>query len=93
MSCFQLAYDRSHLAERNLFITAAISVVSAIGYSNPDVNITVDQLILGLKYYYMPICSLGIQTNPIEKLFLELHLREDGVGTLTSDTQEQTKVR
>ena len=92
VSCFQLAYDRSHLAERNLFITAAISVVSAIGYSNPDVSITMDQLTLGLKYYYMPICSMGIQANPIEKLFLELHVREDGVGTLTADSQEQTKV-
>jgi len=90
VSCFQLAYDRSLLAERNLFITAAISVVSAIGYSNPDVSITMDQLTLGLKYYYMPIHSLGIQANPIEKLFLELHVRED--GTITADGQEQTEV-
>ena len=92
VSSFQLAYDQSHLAERNLFITAAISVVSAIGYSNPEVDITIDQLTLGLKYYYMPISSNGFQANQLEKLFYELHVREDGARPLTADSQEQTKV-
>ena len=93
VSCLQLAYDRSHSAERNLFIAATTSVLSVINQqSGQEASITMDQITMGLKYYYMPICSLGIQANPLEKLFLELHIHANGKGTVASDTQDQSKV-
>ena len=78
VACIHLAYDRTHVAERNLLITVAISIMSAIGYSYPDVSITVEQLTLGLKYYYMPVNSEKITTTSIEKLFMDLHVYGGG---------------
>ena len=66
------------MAERNLLITVAISVMSAIGYSYPDVSITVEKLTLGLKYYYMPVNSERIVTTSIEELFMDLHVYGGG---------------
>ena len=66
------------MAERNLLITVAISIMSAIGYSYPDVSITVEQLTMGFKYYYMPVNSERIATTSIEKLFMDLHVYGGG---------------
>ena len=78
MACIHLAYDRAHVAERNLFITVAISIMSAIGFSYPDVNITTEQLTLGIEFYYLPINSERITTGFIEKLFMDLHVNGGG---------------
>jgi len=85
ISCIHLVYDRTHIAERNFFITVAISIMSAIGYSYPDVSISEEQLKLGLMYHYLPINSVGIPTNSIEKLFIELHVQNSGAGASTVD--------
>ena len=90
MSCIHLAYDQTHIKERNLFITVAISIISAIGYSYSDVMITDEQLMLGLKFYYLPINSLSIQTNSIEKLFMELHVQSS--KNTTESTVDQSIV-
>ena len=74
VACIHLAYDCTHVAERNLFITVAISIMSAIGYTYPDVNITTEQLTLGIEFYYLPINSERITTGFIEKLFMDLHV-------------------
>ena len=81
VSCIHLAYDRTHITERNLFITIAISIISAIGYTYPDVTVTDEQLMLGLKFYYLPINSVGIPTNSIERLFMELHVQSSSSTT------------
>lgn len=95
-SCIHLVYNRTHIAERNFFITVAISIMSAIGYSYPDVSITEEQLKLGLQYYYLPLNSEGIPTNSIEKLFIDLHVQNSGPGltpgATTSSTVDQNTV-
>ena len=71
VSCMHLAYDRTHITERNFFITVAISIMSAIGL---DVTFTKEQLMMGIKFYYIPINSTGIPTSSIESLLMELHV-------------------
>ena len=90
VSCIHLAYDRTHITERNLFITVAISIMSAIGYGYPDVTVTEEQLMLGLKFYYLPINSAGISTNSIERLFMELHVQSS--SSTTGNTVDQNTV-
>ena len=89
MSCMHLAYDQTHITERNLFVTVAISIISAIGFSYSDVTITDEQLKLGLKFYYLPINSLNISTHSIEKLFMELHV-QSSTSTTGSTTDQST---
>ena len=81
VSCIHLAYDRTHITERNLFITAAISIVSAIGFSYSEASITIEQLRLGLQYYYLPIKSAGISIGSIAKLFIDLHVHDSDLTT------------
>lgn len=91
VSCIHLAHDRTHIAERNLFITAAISIVSAIGYVYDDVSISKEQLMMGLKYYYLPINSVGLPASSIEKLFIDLHVTKGTSGTVDQNTVSNTK--
>ena len=92
VSCIHLAYDQTHITERNLFITVAISIMSAIGYGYSDVSITEEQLMLGLKFYYLPINSVGIPTNSIERLFMELHVQSSDSGTIDGNNVGQNTV-
>ena len=73
--CIHLAHDCTYIAERNLFIIVAISIVSAIGYVYDDVSTSKEQLMMGFKYYYLPIKSVGFPASSIEKLFAELRHR------------------
>ncbi|XP_065884590.1 uncharacterized protein [Dysidea avara] len=50
LSCIHLKYDRTHLGERNLFVTAIINVVSTITYAYPNISITRDQIKLALSH-------------------------------------------
>ena len=92
VACIHLAYDSTHLSERNLFVTAAISIVSAVGYVNSDLSITEEQLRLGLKFYYLPINSVGMSTGSIEKLFMELHVQSGNNTTAIGHTVDQNTV-
>lgn len=90
VSCMHLAHDPTHVTERNLFVTAAISIVSAIGFVCDDVSISRKQLMLGLKYYYLPIKSVGFPASSIEKLFVEIHVTEDTSSTVDQHTVSNT---
>ena len=91
VACIHLACDPTHLSERNFFITVAISI-SAIGYVNSDLSITEEQLRLGLKFYYLPINSVGIPTGSIEKLFMELHVQYSNNTIAIGHTVDQNTV-
>ena len=85
MACIHLEYDRQHIVERNFFLTAVISVLSAIGYKIPDVSISLSQLKMALKYYYKPIHTLGIPAEPIVKLWGDMCASEDGMEVRRDD--------
>lgn len=85
MACIHLEYDRGHIVERNFFLTAVISVLSAMGYKIPDISISLSQLKMALKYYYKPIHTLGIPAEPIVKLWSDMCASEDGVETRRDD--------
>ena len=92
VSCIHLAYDQTHITERNFFITVAIDVIRAIGLSYSEVSITVEQLSLGLQYFYLPINSVGIQTSSIEKLFMELHAHNCKLTTVSAFDQNMVRM-
>jgi len=74
LSCIHLKYDRTHLGERNFFVTCIIYAVSAISSAYPDVSITRDQTKLALRYYYMPVYLHGVPADSIQKLISELQV-------------------
>ena len=90
VSCMHLVHDPTHVTERNLFITAAISIVSAIGFTCNDVSISREQLMMGLKFYYMPIKSVGFPATSIDKLFVDIHITEGTGSNVDQNTVSNT---
>ena len=72
VASIQVANDDTHMAERNLFITLAISVVGAIGFAYPEVNISIFQLIDGLQHYSQPVVKAGLDRQFLNKLLSDM---------------------
>ena len=72
VASIQVANDKTHMGERNLFITLAISVVGAIGFAYPEVNVSILQLIDGLQHYHEPVSKGGLDNQFLNKLFLDM---------------------
>ena len=66
----QYARDKSCLEERNLFLTTVISVLGAIGFACPEVNLTIFHLITGLEHYMAPVQR--INTKSLDSLLSEM---------------------
>ena len=81
MACLHLQYDRTHIVERNFIITVIVSVLSAVGFKIPDINIPLTSLKMALKYYYKPIYTLGIPAEPLAQLWGDICARECGQET------------
>ena len=47
----QYVHDKTHLKERNLFLTTVISVLGAISFAYPNIDVTIFQLMKGLLHY------------------------------------------
>ena len=73
VASIQLKHDRTPLTERNFFITVTISVLGAIGYAYPEINISVYQLINGLKHYRQPLSKAKVDVLLLDKLLSELN--------------------
>ena len=69
----QVAYDKTHLKERNFFITIALHVIEAVCLIFPKGEVSVLQLIRGLRHYLQPLKEAGIDVQFLEKLLSELY--------------------
>lgn len=75
VTCLHLKYDRTHIAERNLFIVAATEVILALEDSgHPKINLTKHQIKKGLDYYWLPLHLNRVQAEPIKELIIDLSL-------------------
>ncbi|XP_065902211.1 uncharacterized protein [Dysidea avara] len=72
VASIQVANDKTHVNERNLFVTLAISVVGAIGFAYPEVNISILQLIDGLQHYRDPVFKAGLNIQFLNNLLSDM---------------------
>ena len=68
----QYVHDKTHLEERNLFLTTVISVLGAIGFAYPEVNATIFHLITGLQHYSEAAIVGKMSKDSLNNLFSEM---------------------
>lgn len=68
----QYVHDKTHLEERNLFLTTVISILGAIGFAYPEVNVTIFHLITGLQHYSQAAIVGEMKTKSLNDLFTEM---------------------
>ena len=68
----QYIHDKTHLEERNLFLTTVISILGAIGYVYPEVNATIFHLITGLEHYSQAAIVGKMKMKSLNDLYSEM---------------------
>ena len=68
----QYVHDKTHLEERNLFLTTVISVLGAIGFAYPEANATIFHLMTGLLHYSEAAIVGRMSKASLNNLFSEM---------------------
>ena len=68
----QYVHDKTHLEERNLFLTTVISILGAIGFAYPEVTVNIFHLITGLQHYSQAAIIGEMKTKSLNDLLIEM---------------------
>ena len=68
----QYVHDKTHLEERNLFLTTVIRIMEAIGFAYPEVNATIFHLITGLEHYSQAAIVGKMKMKSLNDLYSEM---------------------
>ena len=73
VASMQVAYDKTHLKERNFFVAIAVNVLELMHLVFSKREVSVLQLIRGLRHYLQPLKEARIDVQFLEKLLSELY--------------------
>ena len=68
----QYAHDKTPLGNRNHYLMTVMSVLGAIGYAYPEVNVPIFHLIAGLEHYMEPVIKKRVDTKPLDDLLTKM---------------------
>ena len=82
----QCANDKTHLEERNLFLTMAISILGTISFAYPNVDVTIFQLRKGLLHYWAAaIIGELSEDSSLRNLDREMVTKINKLNTVTAN--------